>query len=158
VGRPKKSTPAHVEPEFESQEIPAEGPEVEEEEAGEPAPAAGKAISKAAAVRDALAQGEDSPEGGIAFIKKVHGIDMTRQMFSSYKAQQKARDAKQAAASPKAKPGRKPKVASPAPAQPPVALRSANGQADLLDALTAMKPLIAQYGAEQVKKMVDLLG
>jgi hypothetical protein len=27
-----------------------------------------------------------------------------------------------------------------------------------LDALRAMKPLIAQYGAEKVKEMVDLLG
>jgi hypothetical protein len=32
------------------------------------------------------------------------------------------------------------------------------GDGDLLDALKSMKPLIAQYGAEKVKEMVDLLG
>jgi len=32
------------------------------------------------------------------------------------------------------------------------------GDGDLLDALATMKPLIAHYGAEKVKKMVDLLG
>jgi hypothetical protein len=32
------------------------------------------------------------------------------------------------------------------------------GDGDLLDALKAMKPRIAQYGSEKVKEMVDLLG
>jgi hypothetical protein len=78
MGRPKKSAPKHVEPEDESQEA------LEEFEAEEEAETTGKAISKAAAVRDALEQGEDSPEDGTAYIKKIHGIEMTRQTFSSY--------------------------------------------------------------------------
>ena len=95
MGRPrtaKHPKPAELEPEEISQEIPEEEPEVEEEEV-EPE-ASGKAISKAAAVRDALEQGEESPEDGVSYIKKIHGIEMTWQTFSSYKAQQKARDAK----------------------------------------------------------------
>jgi hypothetical protein len=32
------------------------------------------------------------------------------------------------------------------------------GERDLLDVMESMKPLIAQYGAERVKRIVDLLG
>jgi len=158
MGRPKsaKPKPAEIPAEEESQELPDEEPETEDDEPE----ASGKAISKAAAVRDALEQGEDSPEDGVAYIKKIHGIEMTRQMFSSYKAQQKARDAKKEAA-PKGKPGRKPKAAAapaiegylappPKPAPP--------GGSDLLDAMEAMKPLIASLGKEQVHRIIDLLG
>jgi hypothetical protein len=153
----KKSAPKHVEPEEESQELPEEEPETEEE-------ATGKAISKAAAVRDALEQGEESPEDGVAYIKKIHGIEMTRQTFSSYKAQEKSRQAKKQEAAPKAKPGRKPReVAAPSqavegylapPSKPPVVA----GETDLLAAMEAMKPLVASLGADKVKRIVDLLG
>jgi hypothetical protein len=158
MGRPKKSAVKHIEPEDEVQESPEEEPTVvfEPEEESD-----GASISKAAAVRDALAKGIDSPEAGIGYLNSVYGIVMTRQTFSSYKAQQKARDAKKQAAAPAkvqpAKRGPKPREALAAPAQSPV-VQKANGQADLLDALTAMKPLIAQYGAAKIKQMVDLLG
>lgn len=157
MGRPKKSAPKYVEPEGESQELPEEEPDIEAEETG------GKAISKAAAVRDALEQGEDGPEDGVAYIKKIHGIEMTRQSFSSYKAQEKARQAKKSgkpAPAAEAKPGRKPKAASPAAegylAPPPKPTPA--GGSDLLDAMEAMKPLVASLGKEQVKRIVDLLG
>src|SRR3954471_15918281 len=107
MARKKTAAPKHVEPEDESQDVeeqeePETGERVDEPGAG------GKAISKAAAVRDALEQGEESPEDGVAYIKKIHGIEMTRQSFSSYKTQEKARQAKKP---PKGKPGRKPKEA-----------------------------------------------
>jgi hypothetical protein len=60
---------------------------------------------------------------------------------------------------PKGKPGRKPKASAATegylapPPKPP-----ADGGPDLLDSLESLKPLIAQYGAERVKRMVDLLG
>ncbi len=80
---------------------------------------------------------------------------MTPQHFSAVKATEKKK-----AGAPKAKRGRKPKAASQAVedylAPPPTIVPT--GEGDLLDALAAMKPLIAQYGAEKVKKMVDLLG
>lgn len=34
----------------------------------------------------------------------------------------------------------------------------ASGETDLLDAMEAMKPLVASLGKEQVKRIVDLLG
>jgi hypothetical protein len=158
MGRPKKTAPKHVEPEDESQEAPEEEPEVEEDEPE----ASGKAISKAAAVRDALEQGEDSPEDGVTFIKKVHGIEMTRQTFSSYKAQEKARQAKKGVS--KGKPGRKPKAVAPVPKAPlvegfvaPPEKPKAVGEPDVLLALEGVKELVSQFGADRVKKMVDLL-
>jgi hypothetical protein len=66
----KAAKPKHVEPEEESQELPEEEPETEDNEPE----TGGKAISKAAAVRDALEQGEESPDDGVAYIKKIHGI------------------------------------------------------------------------------------
>ncbi len=159
MGRPKKSAPApaEIEPEEESQELPEEEPETAEDDEPE---AGGKAISKAAAVRDALEQGEESPEDGIAYIRKVHGIEMTRQTFSSYKAQQKARDAKKGTAS-KGKPGRKPKAAQSQAVEgylaPPEKPKAA-GEPDMLLALENVKELVSQFGAEKLKRMVDLMG
>ena len=36
--------------------------------------------------------------------------------------------------------------------------RALSGDGDLLEALEAMKPLVASMGAEKVKRLVDLLG
>ena len=62
-------------------------------------------------------------------------------------------------AAPAARPARKPKAAAQAvegylapPSFPD------DGGIDLLDAMEAMKPLIASLGAEKVKRIVDLLG
>jgi hypothetical protein len=144
MGRPKKAAPKHVEPEEESQEIPEEEPEVEEEADDEPE-LIGKSISKAEAVRQVLAAGNDSPEDGVGYLKSIHGIEMTRQMFSSYKAQQKARDAKKRPAAPKTKPGRKMSpVAEVVQVARQIKAAAANSQPDLLDSLETLKPLIAQ--------------
>jgi hypothetical protein len=148
--------PKPVEPEDEVQESPEEEP-VAIIELTTPT------VSKAEAVRIALSEGLESPGDIHDFIKARFGHDIPNQTISSYKAQEKARQAKKAeAVAPVAEPakrGRKPKAAVAAPVQPVAAQKPvANGQLDLLDALTAMKPLIAQYGADQVKKMVDLLG
>jgi hypothetical protein len=81
-------------------------------------------------------------------------------MWSSYKAQQKARDAKSSDA-PKGKPGRKPKAAPSQAVEgylaPPPKSVPAGGD-DLIESLETLKPLIAQYGADKVKRLVDLLG
>lgn len=155
MGRPKKAVPAEIEPEEISQEVPEEEPETEEEEEA----SGGKAISKAAAVRDALEQGEEGPEDGVAYIKKIHGIEMTRQTFSSYKAQQKARDAKKAGGKPA------PAAEAPAPRKRPALVQAApapkaasNGEPDLIESLETLKPLIAAMGAEKVHRLIDLLG
>ena len=164
MAKKKTAAPKHVEPEEESQGVPEEEPETE------PA-SSGMAISKADAVREALAQGKEGPEEGTDYIRSQYGIEMTRQSFSSYKAQEKARQAKkQSGAPPKGKRGRKPSHLTPDPRQsrkdappiehyfaPSLAVESA-GEAGFIEALEAMKPLVERLGAEKVKRLVDLLG
>ena len=41
---------------------------------------------------------------------------------------------------------------------PPPRQQPAAGEADVLDTLEALKPLIAQHGADKLKRLVDLLG
>ena len=155
-----KSTPpapAPVEPEEESQEVPEEEPEVEEE-GGEPGVAGGKGMNKSKAARAAIDAGHEKPVAAVAYIKRQFGIDMNPQHFSSIKSNyKKAQDeAKPVQAASAPAPGRK--VATPAVegyvAPPP---RQPDG-GDLLDTLEALKPLIAQHGADKLKRMVDLLG
>jgi hypothetical protein len=153
MGRPKKSVPAHVEPEDEVQESPEEEPA----RVLESAPIPKGAVSQSDAARAALDAGYEKPAQAVEYIKTKFGIDMNPQYFSAIKTRTKS--APVAAKAEPAKRGRKPREVAPLAAQPVAAPKPvANGQTDLLDALTAMKPLIAQYGAEQVKKMVDLLG
>jgi hypothetical protein len=92
------------------------------------------------------------------FVLTRFGHDIPNPMISSYKAQEKARQAKKAAAEPRAKPGRKPKplvegYVAPPPKQP----ANSNGL-DLIESLEALKPLVALLGSDKVKRLVDLLG
>jgi hypothetical protein len=150
-----KAAPKLVEPEDESQEAP-EGETETEEQDDEPA-AGGKAMSKAEAIRRALAAGFEGPQEGTAYIRKEFGIEVAPQHFSATKSQLKSREGSK---KPKGKPGRKPKAASQgvegylAPPQKPEPI----GGSDLLDAMEVMKPLVASLGKEQVKRIVDLLG
>jgi len=137
MGRPKKAKPA------------------EPETAPEAAPAT-STISKAEAVRQALSAGMETPEDGTGFIKSNYGIEISKQMWSSYASQQKARDSKKADGAPKGKPGRKPRATVEGYLAPPP--KKATGEADLLETLEALKPLIASHGADRVKRLVDLLG
>ena len=70
--------------------------------------------TKAESVRIALSEGLESPGEIHDFVKAKFGHDIPNKMISSYKAQEKARQAKrEAAPAPKAKRGRKPKAAAP---------------------------------------------
>ena len=113
-------------------------------EQGEPQ----KAVSKANAARAALAEGIEAPQKAVAFIKKRFGIEMNPQHFSAFKSQVRKKEAA-------SKPAAERADSSPAS---PTPKPSAGGEADLLAALETMKPLIAQYGADKVKRIVDLLG
>jgi hypothetical protein len=145
----KTAAPKHVEPEDESQEQP----EAEESAADN------ERISKAEAIRRVMADGIDNPSLGSQEIKKRFGIEVTPQHFSATKAQMKSRAGSK---TPKGKPGRKPKAAAPSQsvegylAPPPKPART--GGSELLDAMEAMKPLVASLGKEQVMRIVDLLG
>jgi hypothetical protein len=100
-------------------------------------------ITKAEAVRRALAEGKDSPPVGVAYIKEQFGIDIAPQHFSAQKSQLKNK----AVVKVKGKRGPKPAVVS-----------RPEGETGLLEALEAIKPLVASMGAEKVKRLVDLLG
>jgi hypothetical protein len=140
MGRPR----AAKHPKAEPAAPPEQGPQP---------PGGGEAVSKSAAAREAIAQGIDSPEDAVAFIKQRFGIEMSKPHFSAVKSQLKKREASGAA--PKASRGRKPKAAVEGYLAPPKVVPT--GEGDLLEALEAMKPLVASLGAEKVKRIVDLL-
>ena len=159
MGRPRKTTapaPAPVEPEEESQEVPDEEPEVEED--GEPEVAGRKGMNKSKAARAAIDAGYEKPIEAVAYIKRQFGIDIDPQRFSSIKSNYRKSQGEE-------KPG---KAASPSARSRKVSIPAAEGYlappprqpdgGDLLDTLEALKPLIAQHGADKLKRMVDLLG
>jgi hypothetical protein len=113
-------------------------------------------MSKTDAIRAAVAEGHESPADGVDFIKRRFGIELSKQHFSATKSKLKTTGAGQSkeatrVAAPSKKAARVEGYLAP-PEQP------AGGEGNLLDALEAIKPLIAQHGAESVKRMVDLLG
>jgi hypothetical protein len=161
MGRPKKSIPQHVEPDFERQEVPDE----ELARTLEPDPLPKGAVSQSDAARAALDAGHEKPAEAVRYIKDTFGIDMNPQYFSAIKTRTKAPQVnetlkKAAPATPKAKPGRKPKAVAPiieGYVAPPEKPKSA-GEPDVLLALEGVKELVSQFGADKVKRMVDLLG
>jgi hypothetical protein len=84
------------------------------------------------------------------------GLDIPKPPASAHKAQLKAKGRKKEDET-RAKRGRKPKAAVEGYLAPPSKVMPTS-EGDLLDALKAMKPLIAQYGQEKVREMVDLPG
>ena len=98
MGRPKKSAPVLHDPEEDfSQDVPDEEPArvIDEDEADEPEPATNGSISKAQAVRNALAEGLEKPGEIADFARKHYGLEITNQQVSAYKAQTKARARKE---------------------------------------------------------------
>ncbi len=112
-----------------------------------------KTMSKAGAARAALADGVVVPKEASIYIKRKFGIDISPQQFSAEKSRLKLRSG---GFNPLSNQGPSGKGLDGYLAPP--SKRSAPGEADLLMALEAMKPLIAQLGTEKVKRMVDLLG
>src|SRR4051794_8332648 len=94
-------------------------------------------ISKADAVRAALKEGYEKPEG-VAFIKDRYGIDMHNQMFSSYKSQEKARAAKK---------GAEPEGGSSTAGRPAGRGGSSVNNGKAAELARAVKQLIELYGA-----------
>jgi hypothetical protein len=140
---------------------PTPAPEPAAPPAKEETPAS--SVSKAEAVRQAMGEGLDSLDDIEGFLMSRFGIEMPRQMISSYKAQQKARDQKAAGSTASPKRGRKPKTvdapASTSDSAPPTRTRvTPRADGDLLDALKSLKGLVSAHGVAKVKEMVDLLG
>jgi hypothetical protein len=110
-------------------------------------------ISKADAVRAALAKGLATPTAGVNFIKAEFGVVMPKQQFSVYKSEFKKRALKvklKGKAVPKS-------TAAPAGfLSPPPKPRT--GEPDVLLAVETIKPLVQQFGAAKLKRIVELLG
>ncbi|HEX4613567.1 MAG TPA: hypothetical protein VH092_35625 [Urbifossiella sp.] len=105
-------------------------------------------MSKADAVRAAVAGGKVKPQEACAWIKETYGIDIAPQHFSSYKSQQ----AKKGSGSPSGPRGRRPVDASEAA---PNGRRIGHGGAAEL--ARQVKSLVTQYGADEVSGMLAVL-
>lgn len=121
-----------------------------EAEAAEPGTPPGEPMSKADAVRAAVAKGYDKPAAGVKFILDEFGIEITPGTFSATKAQQKNRAAK--------------KNGKPEGGINPVGIRSAaratggsSNHGKAADLARSVKELIAAYGADEVAAMVTVL-
>jgi|GEM_PF-3040196 len=110
-------------------------------------------VSKADAARAALREGFGGPQEAVAYIKKTFGISMSPQHFSAVKSQETKKDETL-----KGKSEHKPKSQAVEGYLAPPPKMVPTGEGDLIDILEKMKPLIAQYGADKVKRLVDLLG
>lgn len=121
----------------------------------------GKKVSKTQAVREALRAGFEMPTEGTDFIRDRFGIVMDNQRFSTVKSNLKKRESEGGAGKPRGKPGRKKRETVPTVAESGDSTsrsQPTNGEADLLTAIEAMKPLVASLGVEKVKRIAELLG
>ena len=107
-------------------------------------------MTKAGAARAALANGIMVPRQASAYIKQKYDIDISPQQFSAEKSRLKLRSGGSIPASGSNSSGYSGENFSGQ-------FSTFSGEADLLQALEIMKPLIHQLGADKVKRMVDLL-
>ncbi|WP_406698802.1 thioesterase [Singulisphaera sp. Ch08] len=114
-----------------------------------------KPIKKIDAAKAAIHEGFDSPQRAVAYIAKRYGIEIDPQHFSSIKSQLKK---KLEATQSEMETGSKASGAVEGYLAPPPSPRPATGEPDLLDAMQSIKTLIAELGADKVKRIVDLLG
>jgi hypothetical protein len=111
-------------------------------------------MTKADAVRAALAKGIGNPTDGVKYIKLTFGVDMPKQQFSVYKSEFKKRAGKGKG---RAKAGAKKALPAANYVAPPPKAR-VGADADVLIAAEAIKPFVSSLGAARVKRIVDLLG
>jgi hypothetical protein len=119
--------------------------------------APGEEMSKADAVRAAIAAGIEKPKDGVEYVKKEFGIEITPATFSVTKSQdaKKAREGgSEVAEKPTttAKRGPKPKTAAPAAAAAPSTNGSTGGSL-----VQGLKALVERYGVEDVREVLELM-
>jgi hypothetical protein len=120
--------------------------------AEQPSEAPAEKISKADAVRAAMAEGNDTPEEGVAFISKRFGVEVTRQQFSSYKSQEKARQQKKGGQEENGQQGKRAVEAPVAEVVP----APRNGTPDVAESIQAIKSLVDTLGVDQVKQIAEI--
>lgn len=98
-------------------------------------------ITKAEAVRRALAEGIESPKAGVVFIKEKFGIDIAPVHFGAQKFQIRKRERELMGEIEDTGRG-----------------RSARGQDDLVKSMETLKVLVEQLGVDKVKRLAELLG
>lgn len=154
MARKKNKPVEEIAPEDESQDVPdhEDGANVEQE--GETA----APMKKAEAARLALDAGMETYKDAAEFALKKLRIELKPGDFAQVKnrarkqaGEKTAKPAKRgrpaaAPAAPRATPT--PRAADPAPQ---------NGNADILEGLQTLKGLISHFGADQVRKMMDVL-
>ena len=157
MSRSRKTARAAAERSDESQRSPG-GSAVDAiapEPADEPL---GEGPSKAEAARQAMKAGYQKPAQAVAWIKETFGIELNPQHFSAIKTNDKKKqEAGAAAKAEPAKRGSRSSVIIEGYVAPPERPRTP-GEPDMLLALEGVKELVNQFGADRVKRMVDLLG
>jgi hypothetical protein len=148
MSRSRKSARASIEPPEESPGGPGDAPFAADESGGE-------GPNKSDAARQAIRAGYEKPAEAVAWIKTTFGIDMNPQHFSAIKSNDKKKQ--EAAISDPARRGPRPGVLVEGYVAPPERPKAA-GEPDILLALEDVKQLVSQFGADRVKRMVDLLG
>ncbi|HEV2555450.1 MAG TPA: hypothetical protein VGV17_16980 [Bosea sp. (in: a-proteobacteria)] len=107
-------------------------------------------MTKAAAVRAAVAAGKSKPADAVQWIKEQHGIEITPQHFSSYKSSQARKDG---VGSSGGRRGRRPAATGFAPISSRHRVNSGGG----VDLAKQLKSLVTQYGADEVSGMLAVL-
>jgi len=143
---------------IEAEDVPQHGPGPDADGSnpeGSAEPWGGRSMSKSAAARAAMAAGIESPQEASQFIRARYGIEMSPQHFSAVKSQMRKKDgdASRARAT-----RRRVSAQVEGYLAPPPRSAASVGDQDVLIALEAIKPLVEQYGADRVKRMVELLG
>lgn len=107
--------------------------------------------TKADAVRQAITEGKEVPQEGVAYIKEKFGLDITPQQFSTYKsiAKKKAAGSGTGVGNGRRGGGRRKTVRTAVDA-------GSNGMGNAADLARQVKSLVDAYGAGQVKSMVEV--
>lgn len=99
-------------------------------------------MTKAEAVRRALAEGIENPTEGSEYVKSKFGLDIAPGMFSSYKSQMKA---KQAGGGGKEKSGGRGGKAG-----------GAGGIDGAVEAAGQLRELVREHGYDNIKKLLEI--
>jgi hypothetical protein len=119
------------------------------DDAPEASAAAPKKMKKSDAMREAIKRGIDKPQAASEFIKSEFGLDVTPQVFSSFKSISKKKgDTPSAVRVRRAS-------AAPAVVATPNGHAAATGGA--VDLAKQLKSLVTRYGADEVSGMLAVL-
>jgi hypothetical protein len=106
-------------------------------------------VTKATAVREALKEGVENPQEGVAYIKEKFKIDITAQQFSTYKSIEKSKKAGGNKKRGRGRGGR--------PASGTASTDGKQASTDPVELARQVKSLVKAYGAPAVSGMLAVL-